>query len=89
MTNPNNLITEPFSDGYSLVLDVDVYQHNSDTAIIDVELLDSLRQRFPSPIIGYIGGLHYQFKPEIGIPSGAVALPEDNHDDPDALLIQR
>ena len=82
-------VTEPFSAGYELVRNAEVHSHGGDEALMDFKMFDALAERFGEPFIGYVGGLHYQFRREKAVPSGAVAVPSHNHDDPDALLIQR
>lgn len=90
MTNPYfEPETESFSAGYELVGNARVHLHGGDKAIIDFDMLDALREEFGAPVIGYIGGRHYQFEPQKTIPSGSAAVPEDRHDDPAGLLIQK
>lgn len=88
--NTYNPVTLPFSGGYELVQNAEVRTYGDDEAIMDFEMLQSLEHRFGRPLVGFIGGLHYQFKSEKTIPAGSVAIPSDNHsNDPDALLIQK
>lgn len=82
-------VTEKFSAGYELVHNADVVTYSDPEAIMDSTMLQSLRERFGYPVIGYVGGLHYQFKASDSILTGTLAIPEDNHQDPDELLIQR
>jgi hypothetical protein len=82
-------VTESFSAGYELVCSADVHMYSSEEAVMDVEMMRALEARFTPPLIGRVGNLHYQFKPEKGVPSDSVAVPRDNHDDPTALLIQK
>jgi hypothetical protein len=81
-------VTQSFSAGYELVHNADVVTHDGN-AIMDEQMLDSLRERFGYPVIGYVGGLHYQFKPSNAILSGTLAVPDWNHQNPDELLIQK
>jgi hypothetical protein len=83
------IVTEPFSAGYELVHGAEVHTLNDEEAIMDFEMFNSLEAQFGDPLVGYVGGLHYHFKPERAIPPSAIAVPADNHDDPDTLLIQR
>lgn len=81
-------VTETFSSSYELVTNAEIETYRKDEAIMDSDMLISLRERFGRPLIGQVGGLHYQFKPERAIPQGSLAVPQHNHDDPSALLIQ-
>ena len=83
------IVTEPFSSGYELVHGARVHTLAETEAIMDGEMYAALESQFGSPIVGYVGGLHYHFKPEQAIPKSAVAVPQRNHDDPKTLLIQR
>ena len=85
---PSQLVTAPFSRRYDLVLNAEVHKITDSEAIMDEEMFRALSKQFGSPVIGQVGGLHYHFKPERAIPSGAVAVPERNHDEPDTLLVQ-
>jgi hypothetical protein len=85
----NQIVTEPFSAGYELVRNAEVHTYDEDEAIMDAEMLQRLEAQFGQPLIGYVGGLHYQFKPERAVPGNALALPETNHSDPGPLLVQR
>jgi len=83
---------ENFSAGYTLVTGVDVRTWTDDLAVMDVDLYESLGHIFGTPLIGYIGGQHYQLKPQRnGVPPDTVAVPKDNHraSEPDNLLIQK
>jgi hypothetical protein len=82
------LITETFSAGYELVHGADVFTHKGE-AVMDEEMLSALQQRFSAPVVGRVGGLHYQFKAQNSIPGMSVAVPEGTHDSPDTLLIQK
>jgi hypothetical protein len=84
----NAPVTEPFSAGYELVHNAEVFTHEGE-AIMDREMAQALAERFPLPLIGQVGGLHYQFELCSSIPGMSLAVPERNHDDPDVLLIQR
>lgn len=79
----------PFSAGYKLIQGVEVYEIEDSPAIMDFELLQRLEDRFGEPITGKIENLHYRFKPRRSIPKFGLAVPAQNHDDPDTLLIQR
>lgn len=85
----DTLTTEPWSAGYDLVHNTEIFQTRDDEAAMDVDMLRALEEQFGSPLVGYVGGLHYQFKAESSVPPKAVTVPRRNHDDPRALLIQR
>lgn len=89
MSEQFNPVTEPWSAGYDLVQNAEVHQYPEEEAMMDFEMFDALAAQFGQNFVGYIGGLHYQFKRERSVPSGAVAVPRDNHVNPDTLLIQR
>lgn len=82
-------LTESWSAQYELVHNAEVRTTIGEEAVMDEEMMMSLFEHFGRPLIGLIGGRHYQFKPTRSIPHGYVAVPEATHDDPDALLIQK
>jgi hypothetical protein len=89
MNDTFNPITRPFSAGYELVENAEIHTYADSEAMMDFEMFDSLTRQFGKSFVGYVDGLHYQFKRERTLPSGAIAVPADNHSDPKALLIQR
>lgn len=82
-------VTEPWSAGYEMVQNAEVHAWPQEEAVMDFDMFDKLQGQFGRPLVGYVDGLHYHFKPERQIPQGAAAIPEDNHVDPEVLLIQR
>jgi hypothetical protein len=84
-------VVSVFSAGYDLVENAQVQPWSQDEAAMDYEMFEKLQSRFGggAGLIGSVGGIHYCFKPVGGIPRGAVAVPERNHDNPEALLIQK
>lgn len=89
MTHPSRPTVQPFSAHYDLVQSANVFQYSDDEATMDQELLTALEDRFGKPVVGYVDGLHYQFKPQNAVPPNGVVVPERNHDNPQTLLIQR
>jgi hypothetical protein len=83
------IVTESFSRGYELVYGVDVLTLDDEEAIMDFEMFNSLEAQFGEPLVGYVDGLHYHFKPERSIPPSTLAVPKLNHENPETLLIQR
>jgi len=81
--------TTRFSAGYELAPNVRVLTFSGDEALMDSELFSEFQMRFGEYFIGAVGGLRYQFKPSGSVPAGAVAVPAHNHDNPEALLVQR
>lgn len=82
----------PFSAGYTLVRNADVRTWSEDETHMDVGLYSGLVREFGDPIVGYVGGLHYQFKPSREVLSGKCAIPKSSHgraSDPSALLIRK
>lgn len=84
----NASLTQPFSERYEMVHKANVFLHKG-KAIIDEELARALGERFSRPIVGRVGGLHYQFKPESSVPGMSVAVPESRHHSDDVLLIRK
>lgn len=85
----SNVVTERWSRSYDIVHNVKVRTYDKAEAIMDEELFAELSATFPRPLIGYLEGIHYQFKPVSWIPAGSVAVPEDNHSGEPAFLIQK
>lgn len=85
----DQIFTEPFSTGYELVHGATVHTYEDGEAVMDYEMFEQLEGQFGQPLVGYVEGLHYHFKPSGSVPRSSLALPAANHDDPDALLIQR
>lgn len=85
----NQIVTEPFSSGYELVHGAEVHTYADDEAMMDFGMFNSLEAQFGYPLVGYVDGLHYQFKPSGSMPDSSLAVPERNHDDPEVLMIQR
>jgi hypothetical protein len=85
----NGVAIEPFSAGYGLVCGAEVFTVDDAEATMDFELFQVLKQKFGEPVVGWVDGLHYYFKPEQAIPANTVAVPETNHEEPESLLIQR
>lgn len=81
--------TEPFSAGYKIVHNATVFTHNGVEAIMDAKMFKYLSKIYGSHFTGRVEDHHYTFKRVGSIPAGCVAVPEDQHDDPDTLLIQR
>ena len=87
--NQFDLVIESFSAEYDLVHNAEVHTYPEEEAVMDAEMFTAIAEQYGSRFIGKVGGLHYQFKPERTVPSGAVAVPEHNHrDGADVLLIQ-
>lgn len=79
---------QTFSESYDLIHNADIHLYGDEEAIMDKIMHEELSRRFGRHFSGKIGSLHYIFKPEQSIPKGSVAVPADNHDNPDALLIK-
>jgi len=89
MANDQGLRTESFSSSYEMVPDATVETWQDEEAHMDFRLYRTLARRFGEPVIGFIGGLHYQFKPSDQVLSGRCAVPAANHSDPSVLLIRK
>lgn len=79
----------PFSARYDLIENAEAITYPDEEATMDWTMFEALKREFGNPVIGRISNLHYSFRPEKMMPKNAVAVPEDNHDDPQALLIPR
>ena len=79
---------ETFSAGYDIIHDTEIIEYGKNLAIMDFELFDLLKRTFGEDFIVRIENIHYRFKRDCSLPRNAVAVPEDNHDDPDALLVK-
>lgn len=82
----------PYSARYAIVRGAEVHTWSEDEAVMDYELFNALRDDFGAPVVGYVGGLHYAFKPTTQVPGNAAAIPESKHGsqrEPSALLIQK
>lgn len=81
---------DEFSAGYVLARDIEVRRWSDDLAGMPDDLYRLLVHVMGEPIIGYTGGIHYEFRPMQGIPNGTAAVPRHNHDEePRALLLAR
>lgn len=75
---------------YALVEDVEVRVWKDELAGMPFDLYDDLAVLFGEPVVGYVGGLHYYFKPMWGIPADTAAVPKHKHGEEckyDGLLI--
>lgn len=89
---PREPDTAPFSARYAMVRDAEVVTWGHDEAVMDYELFRALKQRYGEPVVGYVGGLHYAFKPVTDIRAHTAAIPQSKHGqttEPAALLIQK
>lgn len=79
-----------FSAGYILVEGIETCRWSDELAGMPYDLYETLAIYNGEPVIGYVGGLHYEFRPMYGIPARTVAVPRDNHDqDPGPFLLQK
>lgn len=67
---------ENFSEGYVLAPTVEVNEHNGEEAMLDFEVYEDLVRVLGEPIIGFTGGLHYQFVPSDRVPAERAAIPK-------------
>lgn len=81
-------ILTPFSNRYDLVSNVEVVTVSDDVAQMGNDLWQALARQFGEYFMGLVEGRHYSFKPIQSIPADTVAVPEDNHQKPNALLIK-
>lgn len=82
----------PFSSRYTLIQNAEVRTWRENEAHMDERLYNALANRFGEPVVGYVGGLHYAFKPSTQVLANEAAIPADSHGssrDPSALLIQK
>ncbi|UBF22369.1 hypothetical protein HCTV-15_gp2 [Haloarcula virus HCTV-15] len=79
-----------FSAGYVLVENVEVRRWSDEMAGMPFDLYETLAIYNGEPVIGYVGGRHYEFRPMYGIPDKTVAVPRDNHErSPGPFLLQK
>lgn len=70
---------ENFSRDYWMVCDAEVNKHEGDLALMDEDLYDDLVEAIGEPIIGFVGGLHYEFIPSRQVLADRCAVPRRNH----------
>jgi len=84
-------LLEPWSRDYLLASTARVYPYRGDHAIMDPVMFEELYCAL-GEVVGFVDGLHYEFKTEQTIPAGAAAVPRSDHkgaDGPFALLLCR
>lgn len=80
---------ENFSSGYVLVTNAEIDQWCQDRPAMDYLLYEALRRRYGEPVVGKVEGKGYQFEPTREVLASRCAVPESNHQDPTALLIEK
>ena len=85
---PPKVVTQPFSAGYEIVHTASVQTWQDDEAAMDFEMYETLAEHCGGRPLGFIEGRHYDFVPEVSVPSNVVSVPESAHDDPSVLLIK-
>lgn len=81
---------ESFSSGYSIVHNATVRTWNDEEAHMDVDLYEGIIKCIKKPVVGFIDGCHYMFKPSTQVLSGQCAIPRDNRgSDPSVLMIRK
>lgn len=78
-----------FSRGYLLCEEIEVRTWPKSEAVMAHDLHEELEDLAGGDVVGFVGGVHYHFRPERGIPGLTAVIPEDNHhDEPRAFLLQ-
>lgn len=78
---------ENFSRDYLLAPTVEVNTHSEDRAVLDADVYEALVQTLGEPIIGFTGGLHYQFAPSREVLAERAAVPKRNHGGHDRMSL--
>lgn len=86
-------LLEPWNQQYLLAPHADVLTYGDENAVIDPVLHDHLRRVLGDPVVGYINGIHYEFRREESVPADTAVVPARNHDVPEGeeltLLVAR
>jgi hypothetical protein len=70
---------ENWSRDYWMAHETTVDRYEGDLALMDADLYEDLVQAIGGPLIGYVGGIHYEFIPTFKVLSDRVAVPRQNH----------
>lgn len=68
-----------FSRDYVIAPSVEVNTYDGPLALIDSDVYADIVSVVGKPLIGYTGGLHYQFKPSQNVLADRAAVPTNNH----------
>lgn len=78
---------EPFSAGYYLAPDVRIVSYGGDRAVIPFDLYESLCVQPGEAVFGRVTSGTFQLNPESGVPAETVAVPEDEFEGSDDILL--
>jgi hypothetical protein len=70
---------ENWSRDYWMAHEIAVDRYEGDLALMDADLYEDLVEAIGEPLIGYVGGIHYEFIPTLKVLSDRVAVPRQNH----------
>jgi hypothetical protein len=70
---------ENWSRDYWMAHEITVDRYEGDLALMDADLHEDLVEAIGEPLIGYVGGIHYEFIPTLKVLSDRVAVPRQNH----------
>ena len=70
---------ENWSRDYWMAHEITVDRYEGDLALMDADLYEDLVEAIGEPLIGYVGGIHYEFIPTLKVLSDRVAVPRQNH----------
>jgi hypothetical protein len=70
---------ENWSRDYWMAHEITVDRYEGDLALMDADLYEDLVEEIGAPLIGYVGGIHYEFFPTLKVLSDRVAVPRWNH----------
>lgn len=84
-------LLENFSENYVLAPTIEVNRHPGDEAMLDADAYRIFARLLGEPVVGFTGGLHYEFRPSRQVLGGRAAVPSRNHttDDQMALLLAK
>lgn len=70
---------EKFSRDYLLAPSIEVNKHRGEEAIMDFIVYEELVELIGAPIVGQVGGIHYDFTPSDAVLHERAAVPYRNH----------
>lgn len=79
-------ILENWSRDYVIAPEIDVNTHEGE-AILDEGAYRALVRILGEPIIGFTGGIHYEFRPSSSVMADRAAVPKRNHRGSDWLTL--
>lgn len=82
-----------FSAGYLIAPEIEVRAYGGGNAVVAHDLYEDLQSVVGFPVFASVSGVHYEVRPEHGVPADTLALPERRfpspHHEGDSVLIER